>query len=335
MFVRTKTFVNKDGSKRIYLQIAKSVWENGKPHQRVICTLGRLKDLKRGGMDTLIRGLSKFSEKLEVVEISKDLLAKDDKDYGAPLIFKRLFKVLGLEDILDAYLSHHNHIFPVKEAIFAMLLNRILTPSSKLRVYEWLDEVYDPRLEGLQLQHLYRSLDFLDEHKEKIEKDLFERVKNLFNLKLDVVFYDTTSIYFEGEGPESLAVKGFSRDHRPDTNQVIIGILMTGEGIPIGCEIFPGNMYDSKTLKTALATLSRRFKIGRVIFVADRGMAGEKNLSLIEKEGYEYIVGVKMRGFKRVRDHVLSTPGRYRKVEDNLKASKSSKIPELRPDFFP
>ncbi len=323
MFVRTKTFVNKDGSKRIYLQIAKSVWENGKPHQRVICTLGRLKDLKRGGMDTLIRGLSKFSEKLEVVEISKDLLAKDDKDYGAPLIFKRLFKLLGLEDILDAYLSHHNHIFPVKEAIFAMLLNRVLTPSSKLRVYEWLDEVYDPRLECLQLQHLYRSLDFLDEHKEKIEKDLFERVKNLFNLKLNVVFYDTTSIYFEGEGPESLAVKGFSRGHRPDTNQVIIGILMTGEGIPIGCEIFPGNMYDSKTLKTDLATLSRRFKIGRVIFVADRGMAGEKNLSLIEKEGYEYIVGVKMRGFKRVRDHVLSTPGRYRKVEDNLKVKEA------------
>ncbi|GAH97412.1 unnamed protein product, partial [marine sediment metagenome] len=248
-------------------------------------------------MDTLIRGLSKFSEKLEVVEISKDLLAKDDKDYGAPLIFKRLFKLLGLEDILDAYLSHHNHIFPVKEAIFTMLLNRVLTPSSKLRVYEWLDEVYDPRLECLQLQHLYRSLNFLDEHKEKIEKDLFERVKNLFNLKLNVVFYDTTSIYFEGEGPESLAVKGFSRGHRPDTNQVIIGILMTGEGIPIGCEIFPGNMYDSKTLKTDLATLSRRFKIGRVIFVADRGMAGEKNLSLIEKEGYEYIVGVKMRGF--------------------------------------
>ena len=107
MFVRTKTFVNKDGSKRVYLQIAKSVWENGKPHQRVICTLGRLKDLKKGGFDTLIRGLSKFSERLEVVEISKDLLAKDDKEYGAPLIFRRLFKVLDLEDILESSLVPH------------------------------------------------------------------------------------------------------------------------------------------------------------------------------------------------------------------------------------
>lgn len=138
MFVRTKTFVNKDGSKRIYLQIAKSVWENGKPHQRVICTLGRLKDLKRGGMDTLIRGLSKFSEKLEVVEISKDLLAKDDKEYGAPLIFKRLFKLLGLEDILYAYLSHHNHVFLVKEAIFAVCD----------KIKDYYNVVKDPRLEG-------------------------------------------------------------------------------------------------------------------------------------------------------------------------------------------
>jgi transposase len=323
MFVRTKTFVNKDGSKRVYLQIAKSVWENGKPRQKVICTLGRLKELKKGSIDMLIQGLAKFSEKLTVIEASKDLLGESSKDYGSVLIFHRLFKLLGLEDILEVYLAHHNMSFPVREGIFAMVLNRILSPSSKLRVYEWLDDVYDPHLENLQLQHLYRSLDFLDKHKEKIEESLFEKVKNLFNLTLDVVFYDTTSIYFEGEGPEVLGAKGFSRDHRPDTNQVIIGIIMTGEGIPIGCEVFPGNVYDSKTLKTALDTLSRRFRIGRVIFVADRGMVSEDNLSSIEKEDYEYIVGVKMRGLKKVRDRVLSTRGRYKKIEDNLKVKET------------
>ncbi|TKJ44632.1 IS1634 family transposase [Candidatus Aerophobetes bacterium Ae_b3b] len=322
MFVRTKTFVNKDGSKRVYLQIAKSVWENGKPHQRVICTLGRLKDLKRGGIDTLIRGLGKFTDKLQVIEISKDLLAKDDKEYGAPLIFHRLFKLLSLEEILESCLASHNHTFNVKEAIFAMVLNRIISASSKLRVYEWLDDIHHPVFKILELQHLYRSLDFLDEHKEKIEEDLFERVKSLFNLKLDVVFYDTTSIYFEGDGPENLATKGFSRDNRPDTNQVVIGILMTGEGIPVGCESFPGNFHDAKTLKVALRSLSRRFRIRRIIFVADRGMVSEKNLSLIEEEDYDYIVGVKMRGLKRIRDFVLSTPGRYKDVEDNLKVKE-------------
>ena len=164
----------------MYLQIAKSVWENGKPRQRVICTLGRLKDLKRGDIDTLIKGLGRFSEKLKVIEISKDLFAREDKEYGVVLVFRRLFKILGLEDILKEHLTSHNHSFPAQEAIFAMILNRIISPSSKLRVYEWLDEVYDPHLEGLELQHLYRSLDFLDEHKEKIEESLFEKVRNFW-----------------------------------------------------------------------------------------------------------------------------------------------------------
>jgi len=267
--------------------------------------------------------MAKFSEKLKVIEISKDLFGESSKEHGPVLIFSRLFKVLGREDILRIYLTHHSYSFPVKEAIFAMVLNRILSPSSKLRVYEWLDDVYDPQLKGLELQHLYRALDFLDEHKEKIERSLFEKIKNLFNLELDVIFYDITSIYFEGKGPEDLAQKGFSRDNCPDANQVVIGILMSGKGIPIGCELFPGNMYDSKTLRVALNTLSRRFQIGRVIFVADRGMVSEKNLSLLEKEGYEYIVGVKMRGLKKVRDRVLSTRGRYQKVEDNLKVKET------------
>lgn len=107
-------------------------------------------------------------------------------------------------------------------------------------------------LENLQLQHLYRSLDFLGKHKEKIEK-------RLFNLKPDVVFYDTISIYFEGKEPEGLAKKGVSRNSCSDTNQVIIGILMTGDAIPIGCKIFPGSIYDSRALKVALNALSRRF----------------------------------------------------------------------------
>ena len=322
MFVRTKNFQNKDGTKRIYLQIVKNVWENGKSRQKVVCTLGRLKDLRKGAVDSLLKSLSRFSERLEVIEIRKDISAREDKEYGAPLIFRRIFKLLGLDKILNTCLASHNHIFSVKEAIFAMILNRILSPASKLRVYEWLDEVYDSHFDSLELHHLYRALDFLDEHKEKIEDSLFDNVRNLFNLKLDVVFYDTTSIYFEGEGPEGIAEKGFSRDNHPEDNQVVIGILMTGEGFPIACEIFPGSMYDAKTLKKALATLSRRFKIRRVIFVADRGMVSEENLSLIEKEGYEYIVGVKMRKLKKVKDFVLSTPGRYKDVEDNLKVKE-------------
>jgi len=322
MFVRTKEFQNKDGTKRTYLQIVKNVWENGKSHQKVVCTLGRLKDLRKGPVDSLLKSLSRFSERLEVIEIRKDISTKEDKEYGAPLVFRKLFKLVGLDKILDIYLVSHSHTFNVKEAIFAMILNRILSPASKLRVYEWLDEVYDPHFDGLELHHLYRALDFLDEHKEKIEDSLFDNVKDLFNLKLDVVFYDTTSIYFEGKGPENLAKKGFSKDNHPEDNQVVIGILTTGEGFPIACEIFPGSMYDAKTLREALTILSGRFKIKRLIFVADRGMVSEDNLSLIKREGYEYIVGVRMRKLKKIKNTVLSTPGRYKDVEDNLKVKE-------------
>ena len=146
MFVRTKNFQNKDGTKRIYLQIVKNVWENGKSRQKVVCTLGRLKDLRKGAVDSLLKSLSRFSERLEVIEIRKDISAREDKEYGAPLIFRRIFKLLGLDKILNTCLASHNHIFSVKEAIFAMILNRILSPASKLRVYEWLDEVYNPIL---------------------------------------------------------------------------------------------------------------------------------------------------------------------------------------------
>jgi transposase len=323
MFIRKKTFYRQDGSKREYLQIVKTCREQKKIRQRVVCSLGRLEDLKSGTIDTLIQGLANFSEKLTVIEAGKDLLAKETKEYGAPLIFRRLFSELGLAEILDHYSSSHNHLFNVQGAVFAMVLNRILAPSSKLRVYEWLQEIYDCDLQGLKLQHFYRTLDFLDQHKEKIEDSLFEKVKNLFSLSLDVVFYDTTSIYFEGKGPNGLAKKGFSRDNHPEDNQVVIGILLSGEGVPIGCEVFPGNMYDSKTLKRALSTLSHRFRIRRIIFVADRGMVSEENLSLIEKEGYEYIVGVKMRRLKRVKDKVLSTRGRYRRLENNLQVKEA------------
>ena len=131
--------------------------EKDKVRQKVICNLGRLEDLRKGSIDTLTRGLAKFSEKLTVIDAGKDILAKDAKQYGAPLVFRKLFGLTGLEDILEKYLASHNHSFPVKEAVFAMILNRILSPSSKLRVWEW----------------------------------------------LDVVFFDTTSIYFEEEEPET------------------------------------------------------------------------------------------------------------------------------------
>ncbi|WP_313884929.1 IS1634 family transposase [Desulfofundulus sp. TPOSR] len=164
----------------------------------------------------------------------------------------------------------------------------------------------------LELHHFYRALDFLILHKETIELELFEQTKNLFNLELDLVFWDTTSTYFTGNGPEGLAEYGYSKDHRSDRVQIIVGVLMTREGIPVAHQVFPGNT-DIETFKKVIHDTQTRFLLRRVIFVADRGMISTTLLDELDKEHIEYIVGVKMRWMQAVAE-VLKTGGRYKAV---------------------
>jgi transposase len=328
MFVRVKKFSGKRTTRQ-YLQVVESYREEGKMRQRVLCTLGRVERLQDGGLDGLIQGLAKFSKNLTIIRASQDLLADWSKEYGVVLVFRKLWEELKMEQMIKRHLKSHRYKSDIGEAIFALVLNRILEPYSKRRVELWLEEVYEPRFSRLKLQHFYRCLDFLDEDKTKIEEDLFSSVKDLFNLELDIVFYDTTSVYFEGEGPRGLARKGYSQDKRPDLNQILIGVLMTQEGIPIGCEVFPGNCYDGSTLKCALEVLSKRFHLKRVIFVGDRAMVSQDNLSHLEEYGYEYILGVRMRQLKDVNKEVLSRAGRYHLVNESLWV-KEVKVGEVR-----
>lgn len=333
MFVRVKKFSGKCTTRQ-YLQVVESYREEGKMRQRVLCTLGRVERLQDGGLDALIQGLTKFSKNLAVIRASQDLLADWSKEYGAVLVFRKLWEELKMERILKRHLKSRRYTSDIGEAIFALVLNRILEPYSKRRAELWLDEVYEPRFSKLRLQHFYRCLDFLDEHKPEMEEELFCEVKDLFNLPLDIVFYDTTSVYFEGEGPEGLAQKGYSKDKRPDLNQILIGVLMTKEGIPIGCEVFPGNCYDGSTLKCALEVLSKRFHLKRVIFVGDRAMVSQENLSYLDDFGYEYILGVRMRQLKDVNKEVLSRAGRYhlvsRKAGSAPGGNKSLRVKEVK-----
>jgi transposase len=168
--------------------------------------------------------------------------------------------------------------------------------------------------------------------KEQIEDALFLRDRTLLDDSLDLVFFDNTSIYFEGEGPEGFAQYGFilngftmnghSKDHRPDRKQIILGVVMTKEGDPICCEYWPGNMSDVKALLEIVGVLKGRFGIRRIILVCDKGMVSDSNLEELKKEGIDFIVGVRPRNVKEVRDEVLSTGGRYREVEDNLRVKE-------------
>ena len=269
------------------------------------------------GLDKLIASLASFSRNNWVQANAEELMVNSAKEWGTELIFRQLWVKLGLQKILDELLSVTDIYMPTAEAVYAMVLNRISEPSSKRAVHQWVDDIYRPSFEDLQLHHFYRALDFLAEHKDAIELSLFYNVINLFNLELDMVFWDTTSTYFTGDGPADLAKHGHSKDHRPDRKQVIIGVLMTHEGIPVAHQVYPGNTADIETFRSMINEARSRFKLGRAIFIGDRGMVSKELLDELGRQSIEYVVGVRMRNMKAA-EGVLKTGGRYKKVSDNL-----------------
>lgn len=205
------------------------------------------------------------------------------------------------------------------EAVYAMVLNRLIDPQSKVGVAEWAArEVYEPRFENLELHHYYRALDFLADYKERIEEALFLAGRDLFNQKVDVVFFDTTSVYLEGEARGELVRYGYSRDHRPDRPQITIGLLMLQDGTPIAHEVLPGNTADVLAFAQAIESLKHRFALGRVIVVADRGTVSEKTLKALKAAGFDYILSMRLRRVKELAETILRRAGRYQVVSENL-----------------
>ncbi|HAF71538.1 MAG: Transposase IS4 family protein [Acetothermia bacterium 64_32] len=323
MYLRVKRFRNKDGSVREYLYIVKGVRVDGKPRQKVVAYLGRLDELREeGAIDSLVEGLSRYAERAKVMDVAQDLFCHSAKEYGPALVFKRLWEELGLGEFLTRYVAERGFEFDVVAAIYAMVLNRLLAPCSKLGVSRWIEEVEEPSFRGLSLHHFYRALDVLYEYKGRLEEDLFRRRRDLFSQEVDLVFFDTTTVSFHGEGPEGLAEYGYSRDRRPDLKQIVVAVAMTKGGMPIAHEVFPGSTSDVRSFARVIASLKERFPIGRVIMVSDRGTVSEGNLSLLSGLGLSYIVGVRMRRVREVGEEVLSRPGRYREVAENLKVKE-------------
>lgn len=321
MFIRRKTFKNKDGSTRTYLQLVESVRQGGRVRQRVVASLGRLEDLQDGRLDALIENLARFSQSTwrRLEEQAERLNVRWSKQWGPTLIFERLWREAELDKAFEALLEDRQLAFDVAEAVFTMVLNRLTDPCSKRGlVRQWLQGVYRPQAEQLELHHYYRALDVLAEHKEAIEDRLFARARDLFWTEVDVVMWDATSTYFEGRGPEGLAAYGYSRDKRPDRPQRVVGVLMTRDGYPIAHELFPGDTADKATVESVLDALKRRFHLRRVIFVADRGMVSRQILRAIEEAGMEYIVGMPLRRHREA-EAVLSQPGRYRVIDEQLR----------------
>lgn len=327
MFFRQKTV-----GPYTYLQIVENRWKDGRSRQRVLANLGRLDELQEGGLASLLESGSRFSEALMVVSAHAkgEAPVVSTKRIGAPLVFERLWRETACQEVITALLEERKFEFPVERAIFLEVLHRLVHPGSDRSCYGWKSAYQVPGAEGLDLQHAYRAMAWLGEEldsdgqvgrtpfsprctKDAIEEALFRQRRDLFT-NLELVFFDTTSLYFEGNGGVELGRRGHSKDHRPDLRQMVVGVVLDEEGVPICCELWPGNTADVGTLLPLAERFKKRFGIDRVCLVADRGMIKSKALEELEKRKWPYILGVRMRSTKEAREEVLSRGGRYRVV---------------------
>lgn len=324
MFARVK----KSGSYK-YLQIVENRWENGKVLQRVITTLGRLDQMaEKGEVESLIRSLSRFSEKTLLILSDKSKVSATAKKIGPALIFERLWKELGIGSIVSSLVSSRKFGFKVEQALFLTVLHRLFVSGSDRGCEKWRRDYLISCVEELELHQLYRAMAFLGEElvdqkdrtpfaprstKDVIEERMFDYRRNLFT-DLDLVFLDTTSIYFEGEGGKTIGELGHSKDHRPDLNQMVVGALLDDRGRPLACEMWPGNTADVTSTIPVVTRLRKRFGAGRFCIVADRGMISKGTIKELEKEHLSYILGVRMRLVKEVKNDVLLDAGEYEEV---------------------
>jgi len=324
MFARIK----KSG-KYQYLQIVENHKENGHVRQRVLATIGRIDQLHpKDRIETLIRSLSRFSEQTLMILTGKSDVSADSRKIGPSLIFERLWKETGIREALHASLAGRRFEFDVERAVFLTVLHRLMMSGSDRSCDKWRR---DYRIDGvgkLSLYHLYRAMAFLGEElndqtdampvgprcmKDVIEETIFFTHRDMFT-HLDLVFFDTTSIYFEGQGGDTLGQRGYSKDHRSDLNQMIVGAVIDDNGKPLCCEMWPGNTADVTTLIPVVDKVRRRFDIANFCIVADRGMISAETTAELDKRRIPYILGARMRRVRNINIDVLSRAGRYTEV---------------------
>lgn len=289
-------------------------------------TLGRTgeQDSKQK-IEEIIQALLEHSDRLTLLDWEKDLKADWSKSYGLYLIFKRLWEESGFLSVFGEEFKELQTEFDAKEAVFNMILNRLSEPCSKRGLELWQHESYAVR--PFELHQYYRAMDYLIEHKERIEQKVFAQMRDLFCQSVDVVLFDTTSLVYYGEGePESedeeeekpLLARGFSKDHRSDLKQIVVGVLVSKEGIPLAHEVFAGNTNDVSCFRVIIDQVASKFKIGKVILVGDRGMISQKNLDYLHEKNYEYILGYRMRTIPKKERHWVLTKTDLKRVRKDL-----------------
>jgi hypothetical protein len=304
-----------------YLQLVENHREGHRTVQRVLLTLGRLDKLNAAGStDALLRSLARFGQRVRLME-SGDLEKGPSRQLGPDLVFGRLWQTTGIQRVLNELLQDRAFEFPVERAIYLTVLHRLFMSGSDRKAECWRRDVVVPGAEDIELHHLYRAMRWLGEAKDEVEEALFARKRDLFT-QLSLTFFDTTSLYFEGQGGESLGQYGHSKDHRPDLRQMVMGAVLTEGGHPVCCELWPGNQADGNVLLGVVDRLRQRFGLTRVCWVADRGMISQDTIDGLEARGLEYILGARMRRQREVTETVLKRAGRYHEVDENLQVKE-------------
>jgi len=334
-----------------YLQIARSHRDGKTVRQQTLLSLGRLDVLQASGqLDALLRSGLRLCERLTVVDAHATGKTEPVavRRIGPDLVFSRLWEQTGIQRCLGQQLEGRRYEFSVERAVYLTVLHRVFASGSDRAAERWREQYRIPGAEALDLQHLYRAMAFLGDPlpekdlvlgsprcvKDRIEEALFDRRRDLFT-EVDLVFFDTTSIYFEGRGGESLGQYGHSKDHRPDLKQVIVGLVLDIQGWPLCCELWPGNTTDVKTLVPVVERLKQRFRVREMCVLADRGMISDATLAALEGADppVRYILGARMRRQKEVRDRVLTQQGVWQELQPERTTSKDPaplKVREVR-----
>jgi hypothetical protein len=345
MYLRSTKRKNKDGSVVEYYQLAHNERhpQTRKPVAKIIHNFGRVDQLDRQELVRLCQSIARVcglivtdpldedtaSKALTDAGLADDLKIKQTLALGCPMVIEALWERLGLKKTLEDIAKDAGAQIPYERALLAMVANRLCEPESKLGVWDrWLSKVYLPSCTGLKLRHMYEAMDLLHAHAEAVEKTVFFQTADLFNLEVDLIFYDTTTASFsidvedDPDRHENATLRKFG--HAKEgfwAPQVVVALAVTREGIPVRSWVLPGNTADVSTVEMVRSDL-RGWNLGRAMFVADSGMNSEDNRSELARACGKYLLACRMANIAEIKRDVLSKRGRYTVFKDNLQAKE-------------
>jgi transposase len=319
MFIK-KTRGGSEANPIYYLQIVESYREKDKTRHRVLANLGREEELMAtGALDNLMEKLSVLSRQYFLLSRSEDSI-KDALIFGPMLVVNFLWKHLQMQTLLGDIQQQYKIEFDLELSVKLMISNRLINPLSKLAIDKWKEKIYGENFDKVELQHLYRSLDVLADHKDMVEKSFFEKTRSLFKSPVSIVFYDLTTIYFESQQADALKKYGYSKDNKTDCVQVVIGLVINQDGLPISYHLFPGNTYEGKTVVPVLNRLKKDFLLEKIIFVGDKGIVGNEIMQELSSAGYEYIIAAKISKVSDQYHQEILNRENYTRIDDIISA---------------